>query len=135
MAKPATPKPAPPKPSPPKLYHLARLWVELTRQLHKAVAPELQSQFGSRASLLLIGAAVYLSTIENNPMTASKLAGFIGMPRATVIRKLRTLCRRGVVERSGDLYRTPSHRLDQLARRDHGAMTRLIHNASKALAR
>lgn len=119
----------------PQLYHLARLWLELTRQLHKAVAPEAHHRFGSRTHLLLIGAAVYTSTIEGRPMTASKLAAFVGMPRPTVIRRLRTLSRLGAVERVGNAYRTPARRLDQLALRDHSAVTRMVRKASDQLTR
>lgn len=114
-------------PSAPKLYYLARLWLELTRQIHKAVEPDLQAQFGSRAGLLLIGAAVYLGTVEGRPMTATKLADHVGMPRATVIRRLRTLCRRGAVEKAGRHYRTPAKRLDRVGRDDHASAVRLVH--------
>ena len=119
----------------PRLYHLVHLWIELTRQLHKAMAPDLQRQFGSRASLLLIGAAVYLGTIEARPLTATKLADYIGIPRVTVIRHLRTLCRRGAVEKIGYYYRTPAKRLDRIARDDHGTVVDLVRATADKLRR
>lgn len=118
-----------------QLYHLVQLWVELTRQLHKTVAPDVQAQFGSRTHLLLIGAAVFLGTIEGRPLTATKLAAFVGMPRATVIRRLRTLCRRGAIERSGDVYRMPDKRLDRLARCDFAKLAKLVRSTSEKLSR
>lgn len=122
-------------PQPPKLYHLARLWIELTRQLHEAVAPEKQAQFGSRAALLLIGAAVYISTIEGRPITAKKLAGFVGIPRATVVRRLRTLNRLGVLERTGRGWRTSAKRMDRLSRSDTEAMVHAVRAAADRLKR
>jgi DNA-binding MarR family transcriptional regulator len=119
----------------PRFYQLARLWIELTRQLHRSVAPELQEQFGSRTNLLLIGIAIYLGTIEGRPLTASKLAAYVGMPRASVIRRLRTLCRRGAVERKGAVYRTPADRLDRMSRGDHARLMRLVRTTAEELSR
>jgi DNA-binding IclR family transcriptional regulator len=86
----------------------------------------MQAQFGSRTDFLLIGAAVYLSTIEGRPLTASKLADYVGMPRASVIRKLRTLIRRGAIERNGKVYCTPTNRLAALRLDDHAALVKLV---------
>ncbi len=120
-------------PPPPKLYHLAQLWLELTRQIHKISAPDKQLQFGNRANVLIVGVAVYLGTIEGRPMTATKLAAFIGMPRPTVLRRLKLLCRRGVVERVGKTYRTTAGQLDRVGRRDIEAMTKLVRRAGEVL--
>ncbi len=117
------------------LYHLTRLWLELTRQLHQAAAPDMQSGFGSRVPLLMLSAAVYLGTIEGQPMTASKLALYVGMPRATVIRRLRTLLRRGAVERSGVTYRTPENRLAGIDRIETGALISLVKTTAERLPR
>ncbi|QOZ25263.1 helix-turn-helix domain-containing protein [Bradyrhizobium sp. CCBAU 51753] len=117
-----------------RLYHVTRLWVELTRQLHRTVAPEMQHQFGSRIGLLLIGAAVYISTVEGRPMTASGLAAFVGMPRATLIRRLARLRRLGIVDKVGGTYRTTAKRLDQLSRNDQAApLVRLVRATHEKL--
>lgn len=117
-----------------RLYLVAQLWIELTRQLHKTVAPDLQRQFGSRVGLLLIGAAVYVGTIEGKPMTASKLADFVGMPRATVIRRLGRLRRLGIVDKIGGTYCISAKRLDRLARIDHASsLVRLLRSTYEKL--
>jgi hypothetical protein len=121
------------KPQAPKLYLVARLWLDLTRQLHKVSALDKQGQFGNRASILAIGVAVYLGTVEGRPMTATKIAAFVGMPRPTAIRRLRLLCRRGAVEKVGNTYRTTEVQLDRVARRDVDAMVRLVRQAGEAL--
>lgn len=117
-----------------RFYQVANLWIELTRHLHKAVAPEVQYQFGSRTSLLLVWVAVYLGTAEGKLMTASKLATFVGMPRTTVIRRLARLRRAGAIEKVGGKYRTLTKRMDGLARSDQMAtLTRLVRTAHEKL--
>jgi len=105
----------------------------MTPALHKAVAPDRQQEFGSRTVLLLIAAAVFLGTIEGRPLTASKLAAYVGMPRPTVIRRLRILSRGGSVERVGTAYRTPQKRLAQLARSEHAGLIKLVRTTSGRL--
>ncbi|OKO67652.1 hypothetical protein AC629_42605 [Bradyrhizobium sp. NAS80.1] len=85
--------------------------------------------------MLLIGGAVYLGTVEDRPMTAMKIAAFVGMPHPTVIRRLRVLCRLGTIERVGKTYRTTAKQLDRISRRDLDAMIRLVRRASEALSR
>ncbi|MGL3208667.1 helix-turn-helix domain-containing protein [Bradyrhizobium sp. BR 1433] len=122
-------------PPSPKLYHLACLWVELTRQLHKMIAADLQAKFGSHAGDLLIDTAVFIGTVEERPMTATKLANYVGMPRPTVIRRLNILRRRGSVERRGSIYRTPAKRLQRVVRKDHGALAKLVCSTHERLSR
>jgi predicted transcriptional regulator len=45
----------------------------------------------------LITAAVRLGTLEGRPMTAYKLAAFLDLPRATVVRRLKVLARKRVI--------------------------------------
>lgn len=53
---------------------------------------------GKHAELLLILLAVIYGHAQGRPMTSSDLAGFLGMPRATVVRKLREAVAAGYVE-------------------------------------
>jgi DNA-binding transcriptional ArsR family regulator len=54
--------------------------------------------FGSILDEIAVCLAVYIGTVEGRPMTYSKLAGYVGMPRSTVVRKVRTLRIRGLIE-------------------------------------
>ncbi len=49
--------------------------------------------------LLLVGVAI--GDLEAKPMTALKLAAYVGMPRGTVIRRLARMARAGLVARDG----------------------------------
>ncbi len=66
-------------------------------------------RFGARADELVLLAAVFVGQADGRPMNASKLADYAGIPRPTVIRKLKALARRGVLERiDGGLYALPA---------------------------
>lgn len=110
----------------PKAYHVARLWIELTRQLQRAAAPEAQSHFGTRAGDLLLRSAIYVGTVEGRPLTVAKLATYVGIPRPTVVRRLRELERRGLVVRIDGTWRTPILLVERRRSQDFGAMVRLI---------
>jgi DNA-binding transcriptional ArsR family regulator len=48
---------------------------------------------------VLIGIAIWIAQKEGRPLTAAKLADYIGMPRPTVIRRLNELMAAGIVVR------------------------------------
>jgi hypothetical protein len=56
-------------------------------------------RFGVKSGDLLILAAVLVGQLEGRPMNASKLSDYSGIPRPTVVRMLRTMGRRGMIER------------------------------------
>jgi DNA-binding transcriptional ArsR family regulator len=56
-----------------------------------------EQMFGSQADDALLLVAVYVGQAEHRPMTASKLAEYVGMPRPTVVRKLREMQQCGLV--------------------------------------
>lgn len=60
-----------------------------------------ERRFASNAADVLLLCAVAIGDLEARPMTAYKLADYIGMPRPTVIRKLASLARAGLVRRDG----------------------------------
>ncbi|WP_439399120.1 helix-turn-helix domain-containing protein [Bradyrhizobium sp. PMVTL-01] len=119
----------------PKRYYLASLWLELTRGLHKTLAPDLQSRFGARTGILLIDTAVFVATLEGRPMTATRLSASIGIPRPTVDRHLRILCRNGTIERAGQVYVTSAKQLDRLTRQNYRTLTALVRTTSEILSR
>lgn len=77
----------------------ARLIIDLTRIVSVTF---LQDEYpATTADLVLICAALMMGQTERKPMTATKVAASIGMPRPSVIRKLRILHMRGIVARDG----------------------------------
>lgn len=54
-------------------------------------------KLASRADEVLICTAIFIGQAEGRPLTVSKLADYIGMPRPTAIRKVASLVRRGIV--------------------------------------
>lgn len=75
---------------------IARFLLDMMRSAARVV---LSAHYGaSLADEVMLCAAVYIGHHEGRPMSAAKLADYIGMPRPTVIRKLADLELRGLVK-------------------------------------
>lgn len=72
-----------------------------------------QHRFASHAGDVLLLVAVAIGDMEGKPMAAYKLAGYAGMPRGTVIRRLARMAHSGLVERGsrGRYTLTPEGRM------------------------
>lgn len=78
----------------------ARLFLTIARAVGCGLLKA--EKFGSCGDELILTAAIYVGQVEGKPMTASKLADYSGIPRPTVVRKLKHLQRRGIVHMNGD---------------------------------
>lgn len=59
---------------------------------------------GGQVEMLMISGVVLIGHVAGKPRTALQIARHLGIPRATVVRKLATLERLGVVGRTGSSY-------------------------------
>lgn len=84
---------------------LSRGYITLTRALHEILLTDTADHFGAENEMLLVLLAVYTGDAEGRPMSASKIAGWVGLPRASVYRRLERLMRDKRVERIGLGYR------------------------------
>src|SRR3569833_117560 len=91
---------------------LARAYVALTRVMVDSVFGEKPADH----SLLLIGSAIMVGHAENKPMSATKIAQYIGLPRSTVIRKLNEFQGAGVISRHGNVYLLSKQRAQNQSR-------------------
>jgi hypothetical protein len=83
---------------------MVRMVLDITRMVHSEYFPP-GERFGSRMETLYVCLAIALGHMENRPLTVSKLANFIEMPRPTVLRKLEQLERwQLITRRAGRLY-------------------------------
>lgn len=114
----------------------SRLLIDLMRT---AVALFLMEEYATSFSdELLICSAVFIGQAEGRLLSAAKIATYIGMPRATAIRKLQSLQKRGVVAMAaGKKYRITLDREEVGARvnRAIDACAQHIHRASVELSR
>ncbi|AUS42639.1 hypothetical protein CYD94_10900 [Ralstonia solanacearum] len=60
-----------------------------------------ERRFASRAGDVLLLVGVAIGDLEHRPLTAYKLAQYIGMPRPTVNRRLARMARAGLVRLGG----------------------------------
>jgi hypothetical protein len=60
--------------------------IDIMRTVHGAYAPD-TDRFGTRLETFFIGLCVALGDIEDKPLTVTKIAVYMSVPRTTVIRR------------------------------------------------
>lgn len=114
---------------------VTRLGIDLLRGGSQNILGE--PDFGSALETQVITMAVSLGQLEGRPMSASKIAGYVGIPRTTVLRKLQALVAAGLVVRgTRGAYAFGPAAIDrpQVLQFITGAI-RLIHRASAELSK
>lgn len=114
---------------------ICKLAIDLMREIAAAYIES--NRTAVVADEILICSAVCIGFLERRPLTAAKVAEFVGMPRPTAIRKLSSLQQRGFVLRAtGGKFTLPSAHMNSLpviaATR---AIERAIHTASRELSK
>lgn len=66
---------------------ICRMVIDVLKAIHADLFGA-ESNFGAELDTIMVGCAVLVGHAENRPMTARKLAHYLGMPRTTVQRKL-----------------------------------------------
>lgn len=99
--------------APQKIHHarqralVAAAILDVLRELSTAYLG--RKRFGSCADELALLAAVFVGQAEGKPMATAKVAEYAGVARASAIRKLDRLVKRGIVEKVGRRYALPAH--------------------------
>lgn len=113
--------------------------MKLTITLMRAASTEYfgNEKAASICDAVLLVMAVAIGQLERNPMSASKIAQFVGMPRVTALRKLNELHVRGFVERpTKSKYTLPLREFNKPAIiRAVAALARSVHRASTELSK
>lgn len=81
---------------------ISRMFVDISREIRTAVFGDQAD--GDDMTGVLVACAVGIGTFEGRPMTATKLALYVDLPRTTVLRKLDRLCDINVVRKVGRIY-------------------------------
>lgn len=81
-----------------------------------------ERRFASHAGDVLLLVGVAIGDLEAKPMTAYKLATYVGMPRGTVLRRLAMMARVGLVARDGKRRYTLTDEGRRRAARAGGAL-------------
>ena len=82
----------------PQRLVLCRLMIDIMRTVHSTYAPA-GERFGTRLETFFIGLCVALGDIEDKPLTVTKIAVYMSVPRTTVIRRLKQLQSWGLIDR------------------------------------
>jgi hypothetical protein len=107
---------------------VARMYVNLTRTMHQLAFPKSKKGFGAELETMLVLMCVFIGDAEGRPMSASKIASFAGLPRATVYRRLEHLIRQKKIVRVGNAYH---YAKDAVSPDPRGQLHRLIDNFSE----
>lgn len=119
----------------PQRVIICKLAIDLMREIAAAYIDS--DRAAVVADEILICLAVCVGYLERRPLTAAKAAEFVGMPRATAIRKLASLEQRGFVLRAaGGKFTLPSALMNsptvvECVR----SLERAIHKASRDLSK
>lgn len=94
-----------------------------------------RKRFGSCADELVLLAAVFVGQAEGKPMATAKVAEYAGVARASAIRKLDRMVKRGIVEKVGRRYVLPARVVNSAAvLRAADAARKRIRRAAAAMA-
>lgn len=92
--------------------------------------------FGANADLVVLFAAILIGQIERKPMTASKLAIYAGIPRPSVVRKLRQLEVRGAIKKTGRAAFIPAELVNAVRPRiEQSPLSNILQFACAELSR
>jgi hypothetical protein len=105
---------------------VAHLVVDLVRIAYDAIYPERRGALAADFDIVLVACAIVIGHTEGRPMTASKIAHYLGMPRTTVLRRLDALVAADFAARAGKSY--------VLSARQQGSGTEVIRQALAAIA-
>lgn len=84
---------------------VARLYVDLTRALQEVAYPEVPRRSEPDLEMLMVTLCVFIGDAEGRPMSATKIASYSGLNRASVYRRLDSLKEMNKIERDGRVYR------------------------------
>jgi biotin operon repressor len=102
--------------------------------MHGVFAPA-GEPFGVRMESFFIGLCIAMGDIDGRPLSAGKIAAFLGMSRTTVVRRLKRLKSCGLVERQGRYYYLQEKTLNPLiGMRTYEQMRRVLSKAVAELA-
>jgi len=76
---------------------VAKLMIDMHRMIYQGT----DGRFGTNADLILVVCAISVGTHSGQPMGATKIANYVGMPRASVLRKIAYLEENGWIVPTG----------------------------------
>lgn len=88
----------------PGRLQMVRAYIALTRIMHGMAFPDAKKGFGGDLETLLVLMCVFVGDADGRPMSASKIANYSGLTRATVYRRLECLMAIGKIVRVNNVY-------------------------------
>ena len=112
---------------------LCRLRLDIMRTVHGTYAPP-SEPFGTRLETFFVGLCVAMGEIEGKPFSVAKIAGYMSMPRTTVMRRLDQLQKWGLIDRRDHRYYINEQTLNSLiGMRSYQQVRRFLSKATEEL--
>jgi DNA-binding IclR family transcriptional regulator len=106
---------------------------DIMRSLHGAYAPQTEP-FGSRLETFFIALCVALGQLDGRPFSIAKIAGYMRVPRTTVMRRIKRLESWGLIYRGGRHYFMHETTLNSLmGLRSYHQIRRILSKAADEL--
>jgi biotin operon repressor len=113
---------------------LCRLMFNVMRTLHESYIPA-DEAFGKHLEIVYIGLSLAIGQIEGKPFSVAKVAAYMNVPRTTVVRRLDTLKKWGLIERQGRHYFIRPEKVNSLiGMRSYKQNRRFVHEADKEMS-
>ena len=113
---------------------LCRLMLDIMRTVHGTYAPP-SEPFGTRVETFFVGLCVAMGEIEGKPFSVAKIAGYMSMPRTTVMRRLDQLQKWGLIDRRDHRYYINGQTLNSLlGMRSYQQVRRFLSKATEELS-
>lgn len=112
---------------------VARFVIDLNRELYRGLVGT-GDGFARRLDMLMVACAVTIGHAEGRPMTATKVAAYLGLPRMTATRRLGELTKAGAIECRARRYYVSPARIRSADRTTHRRVIKLLRGLRSASA-
>lgn len=107
--------------------------IDIMRGLHGVYAPT-GEPFGARLETIFVGLCVLIGHIEDRPFSVAKIAAYMHVPRAAVMRRLKRLHSWGLIDRRGHRYYMREKALNSfMGMRSYNQIRRILGKAVEEL--
>lgn len=105
---------------------VARFAIDLNRELYRTLFPTRAPGFAGGLDTLMVACCVTIGHAEGRPMSASKIAAFLGLSRMTTTRRLAELEMVGAIERRSRRYYVSEQRNADVNTETHRRVIRVL---------
>jgi biotin operon repressor len=112
---------------------ISKFMIGMARELHRSLFPTRAGRQAGHLDCILVACCVSVGHAEGRPMSSTKVAHLLGLPRTTVSRRLAELVAVGAVERHGFKYYVSAERQRRVDARQFARIGRILRDLADAI--